>query len=90
MVIALLLIIPAILWIISLSWLYKWTYFWRFFLINVGVLIGYMFWLTNSELHFLGHDEYGLARMGLIGSLILGHTIVGFVFAIFKRHQLIR
>jgi len=47
-----------------------------------------MAWLTNSELNFLGHDEYGLGRLFLIVEVVLGHVIAGFVFAIFKRRQL--
>jgi len=88
MEIALILMIPLGLWIISLYWLSKWAKFWTFFLINLVLLISYMTWLTKSELNFLGHDEYGLGRLFLIVGVVLGHVIAGFVFAIFKHRQL--
>ncbi len=57
-------------------------------MINLVLLIGYMAWLTQSELIFLGHDEYGLGRLFLIVKVIIGHVIAVFVFAFFKRRQL--
>lgn len=52
------------------------------------LFIAYMIWLSQSELTFLGHDEYGLRRMFLIAIILFGHVIAGFIFAIIKRRQL--
>ena len=88
MEIALILMIPIGLWMLSLYWLSKWAKFWTFFLINLVLVFLYMTWLTQSELKFLGHDEYGLGRLFLIVEVLIGHIIAGFIFVIFKRRQL--
>ena len=73
---------------ISLYWLSRWTKFWTFFLINLIILIGYLTWLTQTKLDFLGTDPYGLGQLILIESVILGHIIAGFIFAFFKRREI--
>ena len=82
MEIALIIMIPLGLWMISLIWLSRWTKFWTFFLINLIVLIGYLTWLTQAKLEFLGTDPYGLGQLFLIVSVILGHIITGFFLPI--------
>ena len=59
-----------------------------FFLINLIILIGYLTWLTQSKLDFLGTDPYGLRQIFLIATIIIGHIIAGFIFAFFKRRQI--
>jgi hypothetical protein len=59
-----------------------------FFGINLMLFIAYMIWLSQSELAFLGHDEYGLRQMFLIGIVSFVHVIAGFIFAIINRRQL--
>ncbi|PWJ35049.1 hypothetical protein BC781_11090 [Sediminitomix flava] len=59
-----------------------------FFVINFVILIGYIFVLTQFQLSFLGHDEYGLAKLFLIISVISIHITAVFVFAIFKYRRL--
>ena len=49
------------------------------FLINLIILIGYLTWLTQTKLDFLGTDPYGLGQLILIESVILGHIIAGFI-----------
>lgn len=88
MEIALIILIPLGLWMISLYWLSRWTKFRTFFIINLIILIGYLTWLTQSKLDFLGTDPYGLGQLFLIASVILGHIIAGFIFAFFKRRQI--
>jgi hypothetical protein len=80
--------IPLGLWIISVYWLSIWTKFWTFFVVNLIILVGYLTWLTQSELDFLGTDPYGLGQLFLIVSVVLGHVLSGFLFAFFKRRQL--
>jgi hypothetical protein len=88
MEITLIILIPLALWMISLYWLYSWSKFWMFFGINLMLFIAYMTWLGQSELTFLGHDEYGIRQMFLIAIILFGHVIAGFIFAIIKRRQL--
>jgi len=88
MEITLIILTPLILWIVSLLWLSRWTKFWLFFAINLLLFIGYMTFLINSDLEFLGTDPYGLGQMALIVIVIIGHVVAGFIFAIFKRRQL--
>ncbi|PWJ31534.1 hypothetical protein BC781_1244 [Sediminitomix flava] len=59
-----------------------------FFVINLIILIGYIFVFTRFQLSFLGHDEYGLAKLFLIISVVSIHIIAVFIFAIFKYRQL--
>ena len=80
-----LLMIPLGLWIISLGWLQKWKYFKKFFLINLALVISYAIWLIQSELEFLGVDPYGLGALFFIISIVYGHVLIVFVFAIFMR-----
>ena len=51
-------------------------------------MVGYLTWLTQSKIEFLGHDEYGLGQLLLITAVVFGHILAGFIFAFFKRRQL--
>ena len=88
MEIALVMMIPLGLWVLSLYWLSSWTKFWLFFIINLILLISYVIWLAHFKLDFLGTDPYGLGQIFLIATIIAGHVLAGFIFAFFKRRHL--
>ncbi len=44
-----------------------------------------MYYLINSKLEYLGHDEYGLRRGGLIFIVLLLHVLSIFIFALLKK-----
>lgn len=86
--ILLIIMIPFVLWIISLYWLSRWTKFWAFFIFNFILLMGYTAFLSISKLEIIGTDPYGLRRLIFIAIVIIGHIISEFIFALLKRKQI--
>jgi len=74
-----------ILWGLSLNWLYSWKRFWIFFVVNTIVTFSYLFYLNNSRLEYIGHDEYGLRRGGLILLVLFLHVLSVFIFALIRK-----
>lgn len=77
----LLLASPA-LWLVSLFLLMDWRRFWRFFLLNLLVLIGYLWVLSSPTLVSFGHDEYGLGWLFAVLMAVVLHVVLGFGFAV--------
>ncbi|PIQ20020.1 MAG: hypothetical protein COW65_17365 [Cytophagales bacterium CG18_big_fil_WC_8_21_14_2_50_42_9] len=86
--IALFILIPLGLWLLSIYWLSKWTRFWTFFLLNLILFLAYLALLTKFGHELLGVDPYGLSQLFLILLVIIGHILAGFIFAFFKRKHL--
>ena len=78
-------IVPGILWYISISLLSKWKYFKQFFVVNGILVLAYSLYLIYGNLPFIGHDEYGLQRMGYIIIVPIIHVAIGFFTALVIR-----
>lgn len=74
-----------ILWGLSLNWLFSWKRFWFFFAANAVATFLYLFYLINSRLEYIGHDEYGLRRGGLILLILTFHVLSIFLFAMIRK-----
>jgi hypothetical protein len=88
MEIVLFIIFIIILWISSIFLLSYWKYIYWFAFFNLTLIILYFAFIIYGSDYLWGHDEYGL---GTLFRLIFGlssHTIVGFIFAIYKSHKL--
>ena len=75
-------VLGLISWIASLYLVRRWEHFWFYFWINFIVLIAYSVYILNTDLSFLGHDEYGLGRLSMLIALPICHAIIGFLIAI--------
>ena len=77
-----LVLISPILWISSIFLLKDWKHFWKFFIANTLILIIYLVLILAPDLINLGHDEYGLKRLGAIVAAVFTHVILGLFFAL--------
>jgi hypothetical protein len=81
-------VVLIILWIASILLLSAWKHFYKFILLNSGIIITYLCIIKFGGDYIWGHDEYGLGKiLMLIFSLFL-HTIISFIFALYINYTL--
>ncbi|WP_460620703.1 hypothetical protein [Hymenobacter tenuis] len=73
-----------LLWLVSVHLLRNWQYFWRYFLCNLLLLIGYAY-IVLAVLPF-ANDAYGLGRLFAVLGAIVVHTFLGFGLALAIRY----
>ncbi|MEQ9309836.1 MAG: hypothetical protein RLN90_10305 [Balneolaceae bacterium] len=71
-----------ILWLVSIYLLSDWEHVWKFAAINFSVIVLYTVILLFSNIIDLGHDEYGLKRLGTFALTVSTHILLGFLFAV--------
>lgn len=72
-----------ILWIVSIYLLRKWNKVYRYFIINLLVLLSYLYLTFFSDFKFFKEDQLGLKIVFLFIYILLFHTIANFIFALF-------
>lgn len=76
------------MWLFSIYLLSYWKYVHWYAFLNLILIVIYFSIIIYGGKYLWGHDEYGLgAFLRLIFALIL-HTIIGFIFAIYKSYKL--
>lgn len=83
-----LLIIPIILWIITIILVLKWKFLLHFIVSNIliGILGSYI--LTGTKIIDVGTDTFGLGTLFALIGFGIGHSILGFLFGFFfKAYQ---
>lgn len=86
-VFALVALIP-ILWIVSIYLLRKWNKVFRYFSINLIVLLTYLYLTLFSDFKFFKEDQLGLKIVFLFIYILLFHTIANFIFALFYNSKI--
>jgi hypothetical protein len=81
-------LIPFILWILSLVLLSSWDSFFKFAIWNAIIIILYVCLIIYGGSSIFGHDEYGLGKFSLLIFCIISHTLIVFIFAIYKNYKL--
>lgn len=71
-----------ILWLVSLYLLSDWEDVWKFAAINFSIIVLYTFLLLFTNIVELGHDEYGLKRIGTFALTVSTHILLGFLFSV--------
>lgn len=88
MVIVLFVIIPILLWLISITLLLIWDDLLKFILWNILIIAIYITINIYGKSIFWEHDEYGLAVFFRIQFFLSLHTLLVFIFAIYKNYKL--
>ncbi len=83
--ILLMIILPIILYSLSLYWLGKWRYFLGFFGINLLILIGAVAFMLYFNEILTDTDPYGLALFVNIIFYLMTHIFIVFLFACFYK-----
>ena len=65
-----------------------WKHYWKFFGFNGLLVLTYVIILASPAFSYLGHDEYGLRRIGFIVVAPAIHIWLGGVFALYYRMRL--
>lgn len=76
------------IWFISLFLLSYWKYFYKFLLINAIIVILYYVIIVYGKNYFWGSDPYGLGMFLRLVLTVICHTIIIFIFSIYKSFQL--
>ncbi|WP_299137097.1 hypothetical protein [uncultured Tenacibaculum sp.] len=87
MEILLIILVPIIIWIISIYMLSGWERLNKFFIANGILIIAYVGFLIYGN-SIGGHDEYGLGLLFRLAICLLTHVLIVFVFAVVKNRQL--
>tara|TARA_R110002126_G_scaffold39767_2_gene117592 strand:- start:4178 stop:4471 length:294 start_codon:yes stop_codon:yes gene_type:complete len=88
MEIALFFVFICILWIFSVYLLSYWKYVYWYAFFNIILIVIYFSVNILGKDYFWGHDEYGLGVFFRLMISVVFHTILGFIFSIYKSYTL--
>lgn len=83
-------LIPGILLFVSLFWLAGWRHFRLYLTINVFTVAAYFLYLIYGNLPFIGHDEYGLQRLGYLIVVPVTHIYINFFLALWIKWKYLK
>ena len=80
--------LTPISWIISIFWLRKWKPIYLYAIVNLLLIVAYFFLFFYSRFTFFKEDQLGLKKVFLFIYLILFHSIISFIFALYFKFKM--